>query len=598
MESPPIRLPDTTRISMPRGRFDHWVDVHSTWVTPAALSAESTSTRPGTRTITRANSDWMITLFKTSPQSQPVFTDCSSKVNVISRFNSDGNFLNLDRNVSYTDLLSSAMKNPDVKVAAVNVAKMKNNSPSKENDKPSLSTDTTEDRRTRHMIEKAVECNMDDFMQPLAKNEKATSTGSLHKFGNMSPLVTRPKACACQPSLKEDGVKREAAIPNQEPPVTNASVGISNINTRHDKAVGMESESVNEFPSSSEEKDLHAHRKDEELPSREVMKEFRSKRQTSDVSEYDKAYESLLGGQTSQTKERRISHGQQTEPEADRLDRGPSRGSMRSFRTRLSTDTSLDLEDPFDVSNAHSPTMKEIREDTDRKFERWMKKSSKRDSGKSGRSSSRNTSTSSGKSSRHASASSAIGTLPDERCERVKDNLVKTISEGVHHLKSGGDKMLTERNEKVHDLIEKAMSSSSSTKVKDKSKVSPVNKSPVGDKTESTESKISHLFPKVVVGQNLEVPNESQDLRRKSIVEDVVFDETGMTWGIYGAELDAETLGDAIQKHLELRIKQLQNQSKERAMSIDMERKQSRSEKPPRWLCPLCRFLCLKSKET
>ncbi|CAH1246478.1 GPRIN2 [Branchiostoma lanceolatum] len=603
MESPAIRLPATEQIALPRRRLDQWVDIHSTWVTPVASNTRSSSTMPETRTITRANSDWMITLFKASSQRQTVFKDFPS---VISRFNSDGNFLNVDRNMSYVDLLSSAMKNTDFKAAGVNLTKMKKDSPTKGNGKPSLSSDTTDESRTRQMIEKGVECNIADFMLPMTRNEKATSTGSLHKLCSMSPKRQLPQTCACQPYLKEHGSKCETAVPNQKGTFTNAFVGISSIDNKHDKAVGVDlsdgsfhsktMDAVKDGPLSNDGKDARG--KDEDVPSLEKMKEFRNRRQTSDLSEYDKAYESLLGRQPSQTKERRISHGQK---ESEKQESGPSRGSIRSFRNRLSTDASSDLEDPFDVSNAQSPTMKEIREDTDKKFERWMKKSSKRDSSKSGRSS-RNTSTSSGKSStsRHASVSSTVATLPDERCERLKDNLVKTISEGVYHIKStkrDEDMFFTESDEKVHDKIEKAMSSSSS-KVKDKSKVSPVKKSSGDGKMQNTESKISHLFPKVVVGSNLEVPKEPPDPRRKSIVEDVVFDETGMTWGIYGAELDAETLGDAIQKHLELRIKQLQDQSKERTMSVDIERKQSRSEKPPRWFCPLCRFLCLKSKET
>ncbi|XP_035671422.1 uncharacterized protein LOC118412580 [Branchiostoma floridae] len=605
MESPSIRLP-SEQIASSRRRFDHLVDVQSAWATPAASNTTGSSTMAETRPITRASSDWMITLLKTSSQRQPVFKDFSGEFRVISRFNSDGHFLNVDRNLSYVDLLSSAMKTLDVKAASMNMTKIKNGSPPRGKCEPSLSSERTEESRTLHMIEKGVECNIADFILPMARNEKATSTGSLHKISSMSPQRSLPKACACQPSLRDDCSKRETAAPYQNTSGTKTPVGISNISIRHDTAVGIDltdgsfhsktAETVDEGILGSDGNDTHARRKDEEVPSLVKMKEFRNRRQTSDVSEYDKAYESLLGRQPAQSKERHISHG-----EAEKQDSGPSRGSIHSFRTRLSTDVSCDLEDPFDLSSAQSPTMKEIREDTDRKFERWIKKTSKRDSSKSGKSS-RNTSASSGKSasSRHASASSTAGTLPDERCEIVKGSLVKTVSEGVPRLKSvkrEEDMLLTGHHEKVQDLIEKAMTSSSST-IKDKSKVSPVNKSSsVGD-MEDSESKISHLFPKVVVGQNLEVPKESQDPRRKSIVEDVVFDETGMTWGIYGAELDAETLGDAIQKHLELRIKQLQDQSKERAMSIDIERRQSRSERPTRWFCPLCPFLCLKSKET
>ncbi|CAH2321306.1 Hypothetical predicted protein [Pelobates cultripes] len=58
----------------------------------------------------------------------------------------------------------------------------------------------------------------------------------------------------------------------------------------------------------------------------------------------------------------------------------------------------------------------------------------------------------------------------------------------------------------------------------------------------------SHLFPDVGIPLNLQCP--------KSPVREVRWDEEGMTWEVYGAAVDPEVLGLAIQKHLEIQIEQ------------------------------------------
>ncbi|NXF35359.1 GRIN2 protein, partial [Nyctibius bracteatus] len=60
----------------------------------------------------------------------------------------------------------------------------------------------------------------------------------------------------------------------------------------------------------------------------------------------------------------------------------------------------------------------------------------------------------------------------------------------------------------------------------------------------------SHVFPEVNLEQDLEAP--------KSPVHEVIWDDEGMTWEVYGASVDPEVLGLAIQKHLEIQIEQLQ----------------------------------------
>lgn len=62
-----------------------------------------------------------------------------------------------------------------------------------------------------------------------------------------------------------------------------------------------------------------------------------------------------------------------------------------------------------------------------------------------------------------------------------------------------------------------------------------------------------HVYPEV----NLEPEAEGE----KSPVREVRWDDEGMTWEVYGAEVDPEELGLAIQKHLEIQIEQLQLES-------------------------------------
>lgn len=59
-----------------------------------------------------------------------------------------------------------------------------------------------------------------------------------------------------------------------------------------------------------------------------------------------------------------------------------------------------------------------------------------------------------------------------------------------------------------------------------------------------------HTFPEVTLGSSLE--------EESSPVRDVRWDAEGMTWEVYGAAVDPEVLGVAIQKHLEMQFEQLQ----------------------------------------
>lgn len=61
-----------------------------------------------------------------------------------------------------------------------------------------------------------------------------------------------------------------------------------------------------------------------------------------------------------------------------------------------------------------------------------------------------------------------------------------------------------------------------------------------------------HVFPEV----NLEPEAEGE----KSPIREVRWDDEGMTWEVYGAAVDPEVLGMAIQKHLEIQIEQFQTE--------------------------------------
>ncbi|XP_071419897.1 G protein-regulated inducer of neurite outgrowth 2 [Pithys albifrons albifrons] len=73
----------------------------------------------------------------------------------------------------------------------------------------------------------------------------------------------------------------------------------------------------------------------------------------------------------------------------------------------------------------------------------------------------------------------------------------------------------------------------------------------------------SHVFPEVNLEQDLEAP--------KSPVREVRWDDEGMTWEVYGASVDPEVLGVAIQKHLEFQIEQFQTEPPKEAEKSNEE---------------------------
>ncbi|GAA6103254.1 G protein-regulated inducer of neurite outgrowth 2 [Tachysurus ichikawai] len=73
---------------------------------------------------------------------------------------------------------------------------------------------------------------------------------------------------------------------------------------------------------------------------------------------------------------------------------------------------------------------------------------------------------------------------------------------------------------------------------------------------QNSEKSPQHVFPKVCLVDKKEIGNDKLTGDQKNPVKDVKWDSEGMTWEVYGASVDPEELGLAIQKHLELQIKE------------------------------------------
>ncbi|XP_036403249.1 G protein-regulated inducer of neurite outgrowth 1 [Megalops cyprinoides] len=79
----------------------------------------------------------------------------------------------------------------------------------------------------------------------------------------------------------------------------------------------------------------------------------------------------------------------------------------------------------------------------------------------------------------------------------------------------------------------------------------------VGVQTELSETPPPHVYPEVsVAAEEGDAGTGTGAGGQKSPVKEVMWDAEGMTWEVYGASVDPEELGLAIQKHLELQIKE------------------------------------------
>ncbi|XP_053730608.1 GRIN2-like protein isoform X1 [Synchiropus splendidus] len=88
-----------------------------------------------------------------------------------------------------------------------------------------------------------------------------------------------------------------------------------------------------------------------------------------------------------------------------------------------------------------------------------------------------------------------------------------------------------------------------------------------------------HVYPQVCVTDEI----HSQDKRSrpgaepKTAVKEVKWDAEGMTWEVYGASVDPEELGLAIQRHLELQIKETASRAAKLSRQNTNTSRQSRS---------------------
>lgn len=73
---------------------------------------------------------------------------------------------------------------------------------------------------------------------------------------------------------------------------------------------------------------------------------------------------------------------------------------------------------------------------------------------------------------------------------------------------------------------------------------------------QDSERSAQHVFPTVCLVDERENSKDKLTGQQKTPVKDVKWDAEGMTWEVYGASVDPEELGSAIQKHLELQIKE------------------------------------------
>lgn len=105
----------------------------------------------------------------------------------------------------------------------------------------------------------------------------------------------------------------------------------------------------------------------------------------------------------------------------------------------------------------------------------------------------------------------------------------------------------------------------------------------------------SHVFPQIcLAGANRSKMSSNQTSKAgsdgggktggapKSPVKEVKWDAEGMTWEVYGASVDPEELGLAIQKHLELQIKETANRAAKISQQNSNPSRQGRNAVCPR----------------
>ncbi|KAI5623356.1 hypothetical protein C0J50_17143 [Silurus asotus] len=123
----------------------------------------------------------------------------------------------------------------------------------------------------------------------------------------------------------------------------------------------------------------------------------------------------------------------------------------------------------------------------------------------------------------------------------------------------------------------------------------------IGVQTISTDSLISPLsnaFPEISMTfcPGLDTCPDGEDVETRISVKEVEWDAEGMTWEVYGAAVDPEELGLAIQHHLELQIKetaaaaaQKKTAAENNGASMQQNDRERKGERVVRLLCgPAC----------
>lgn len=90
----------------------------------------------------------------------------------------------------------------------------------------------------------------------------------------------------------------------------------------------------------------------------------------------------------------------------------------------------------------------------------------------------------------------------------------------------------------------------------------------------------AHVFPQICLAEKSQAPKSNgakgEKPAQKSPVKEVKWDAEGMTWEVYGASVDPEELGLAIQKHLELQIKETASLAAKMSLQNPKTSKQTR----------------------
>lgn len=117
-----------------------------------------------------------------------------------------------------------------------------------------------------------------------------------------------------------------------------------------------------------------------------------------------------------------------------------------------------------------------------------------------------------------------------------------------------------------------------------------------------SERSPQHVFPKVCLVDEKGNEKEKFTGQQKTPVKDVKWDSEGMTWEVYGASVDAEELGLAIQKHLEVQIKETAGRaamfSQQNTTTSEIENEKRKSKKRQGVMAALRPSVCCSRTST